>query len=186
MPDRWEYGYETVDSASYLDAVAAPDPADPGTLSSDTIAYNAAGLVQSVTDATNRVRSYTPSATGAPSMGVALKNGSGQTALTWSSNYQPGALQDTGFTDAVGKTEAQTYTDPNNPFSPTQVTNRNGQVSNVVYNDAYGNLQTVTTPRGDVVANTYTYTNFLFGQSASTPTTSSTVRQALASTLKAP
>jgi len=74
---------------------------------------------------------------------VALQDSSGTTDLTWKSNFLSSGQQDTGFTDAASNTETKNYNDPNNPYSPTHLTDRNGHVWTAVYADPFGNPQTL-------------------------------------------
>jgi len=159
--DRWKYAYQQIGTSSYLKSVSAPNPASPGAMTTATITYDTSAHVQKVTDAVNRTRGYTP-LTNATTVNVA--DNLGHTALTWTPRYLAGALQDAGFTDAANNTETRAYADANNPYSSTQTIDRNGHQVNTAYADAFGNPQTVTSPRGDVVTNTYDYSQFGLGQ----------------------
>jgi YD repeat-containing protein len=70
---------------------------------------------------------------------------------------------DTGITDAANHSTTIAYADAANPLKQTSVTDRNGHVTTYTY-DPFGNVLTVTTPRGVTITYTWSYTNFALGR----------------------
>ena len=58
-----------------------------------------------------------------------------------------------------------TYSDPNDPYKPSSITDGNSHTSKFTY-DAFGNILTATSARGTLTTNTVIYSNFALGELA--------------------
>ncbi len=175
-PDHWRYAYQTVKGTSLLSGVSAPSPADPTgqTYSSAAVSYDPTGFVTAHTDANNHLRSYNNIAGG---VGLQFFNKATDTTpiLQQTQTFASGSNVDSGFTDAASRHASIAYSGTPSPYLPSAVTNRNQQMSSITYDpaNAYGNVASVTDPRGVQVNNLYQYpSDFLLGQLASTQTVS--------------
>ena len=157
-PARWQYGYTAIQGAMLLNSVSAPDPSKPGSLTAATTTYDAvSGAVAQHKDASGRVHSYNYMGNQTVAQ---VTNTDGSLAQKWTQKQNAGGTgmnADTGTTDAAGKTDTIAYTGTPSPYLPSAETNRNGQTSQVAYNDNYGNLLSTTSPRS--VVTTFTYGN---------------------------
>lgn len=166
VADRWTYTYgDTYNGVDLLTCVAAPDPANVGSSIMASVSYANTGQVMSVKDAVGRKRTYQGVTTGSVAgIGISVYNADDSLAESWTQNYGTSLNTNTGFIDAKTNTETWAYTDSNNPYQPTSVTDRNSHVWTPTYTDDFGNVGTLTDPRGDEITNTFSYTNFALGQ----------------------
>ena len=93
---------------------------------------------------------------------VQVKDSANSVALTWTQKFNTSNL-DTGITDAASHSSTIAYSDPANPFKPTTITDRNGHPTTYTY-DAFGNVLTITTPRGLTTTYNWSYANFALGR----------------------
>lgn len=181
------YGYQVVDHQPVLQTVQVPSPTGTGQ-STTTIATNSANLkVSSITDANGNQTVFTYAPTSAL---VETKNSSG--TLVASVTHKFDTLgRDTGIIDAAGNSTSIEYQSSTNPLRPTRITDRDGRVLLMTY-DNFGNLTSKTTPRGVVTTWTYDYSAFALGQLTSvvtgtgSPTTYTYTAQGLVQTVSVP
>ena len=182
----WKYDYQAMSGMPFLTSVSTPDPSDPtGTTYTSALAsYAAGGQVQAHIDV---AQANVPDPSGkqqlfnyrAGATDVAFLNGDKSLALTYTEKLNANNTS-AGFTDAASHSAATSYFPANSlpgQYLPHVVTNRNNQqvdveydstTQNVNYPNTYGNVQSVTDPRGTSVNYTYQYpTDFLLGQMAS-------------------
>jgi RHS repeat-associated protein len=88
-----------------------------------------------------------------------------QYIVAWDSNMS----ETTRTNGSLIVTSTRTYSDPNDPYTPSAVTDGLGHTYSYVW-DAFGNLLTATSPRGTVTTNTYSYANFALGELTSAQT----------------
>lgn len=157
---RWGYTYDHA-SAEQLHTITTLSSTGSGG-STATINYDGAGRVGSLVDANGNQHVYTYNAGGTL---VEVKDPSGAPVMSWTKNFDASG-RETGTTDANGKSTSVAYGDASNPYRPTSIADRNGKVTSLTY-DQFGNVLTVTTPRGVTTAHTYDYTAFAPGRLAS-------------------
>ena len=176
--DLWRYAYQDAGYGPFLVSVSAPPPSGAGNYATHQIAYtigsNSGGYVSSLTDADLNTRAYTYH--DASSADVQVQGAGGQAGETWT---QITTGLDNGSKDALNKQDTISYNDGNNPYSPTQVINKNNQSAQMTY-DAMGNVTSTTVPVNGNLLTTgygYDYTHLALGQLTSiqvgtkTPTT---------------
>jgi RHS repeat-associated protein len=156
-PARWTYSY-TSDKGQQLSTITVPSPTGTGN-STATINYNSIGKVTSLVDANGNQRVYTHNAGNTL---VQVKDAANNVALSWTQKFNANGLN-TGFTDAATHSTTIAYTDANNPLKPTSFTDRNNHTKSYTY-DSFGNVLTVTTPRGITTTYTWNYSNFSLGR----------------------
>ena len=156
-PARFTYGY-TADKGQQLNSITVPSPTGTGN-SIATINYNSVGKVTSTVDANGNQRVYTYNSGTAQ---VQVKDSANNVALSWTQKFNTSNL-DTGITDEANHSSMIAYADIANPLKPTSITDRNGHSTTYTY-DAFGNVLTITTPRGLTTTYTWSYTNFALGR----------------------
>lgn len=160
-PVRRRFDYTNFFGEPELTALTVPSATGAGTATTH-INYDADGKVTSVQDANGNRRVYTY---GSGSTEVQVRNAAGTLVASWSQQYD-GDGRDVGTTDALGHANHVAYEDPLNPDSPTRITDENGKVTQIAY-DQYGNVTTVTGPRTVTTTFTYDYAAFPLGRLAS-------------------
>jgi RHS repeat-associated protein len=156
-PAHWTYTY-TTDKGLQLNTITVPSPTGTG-YSIATINYDSLGRVSSLVDANGNQRVYTYNS---GTTQVQVKDSANNVALAWTQKFNTNGL-DTGTTDATNHSTTVAYTDAANPHKPTSVTDRNGHTTTYTY-DSFGNVLTITTPRGLTTTYTLSYTNFVIGR----------------------
>lgn len=156
-PIHWAYAY-TPDKGQQLYSTTVPSPTGSGT-STATINYNANGKVASLVDANGNQRGYTYNASATQ---VQVKDPAGSVVMSWTQKYSA-ARRNTGVTDANNQSTTIEYNDAQNPTKPTRLVDKNGKVTVYTY-DSFGNVLTVTTPRGMTTTYTYDYATFALGR----------------------
>jgi YD repeat-containing protein len=156
-PAHWTYTY-TTDNGQQLNSVTVPSPTGSGN-STATINYDSMGRVASLVDANGNQRVYTYNS---GSTQVQVKDSASNVALSWIQKFNTGGL-DTGITDTASHSTTNAYTDAANPLKPTSVTDRNGHTTTFTY-DTFGNVLTLTPPRGLTTTYTWSYANFALGR----------------------
>ena len=165
---RWQYGYTPPQGPSGIPAlstVQAPDPANPGSLSSPstTSFYTRTGAVASHTDALGNVRGYfyQPASGGGlvQITQVSVSSSGGRPAQTWKHKIGAGNVE-VGTLDAGNNPTKTQYF---GPYLPSAVTNENSQQATATY-DTHGNPTLMTTPRGVQIKTTFDSVAFTLGQ----------------------
>jgi len=156
-PAHFTYTY-TADKGQQLNTITVPSPTGTGN-STATINYNSVGKVTSTVDGNGNQRVYTYNS-GATL--VQVKDAANSVALSWTQKVNS-SNPDTGITDASSHSSSVAYSDTANPFKPTTITDRNGHSTTYTY-DAFGNVLTITTPRGLTTTYTWSYTDFVLGR----------------------
>jgi len=137
LPVLWEYQYDP-----YLCYVSVPNPTGKNGMIGHSINYDFEGTVTSVVDANNNKRAYSYGFGGQNSTQVQISGG--VQMENWTQNFDS-LGQSTGVVDANMNSTRIIYNDPNNPRQPTQLTNKNGQTSNLTY-DQFGNCLNCSVP----------------------------------------
>ena len=158
-PARLTYTYQELyysgEYAPFLNTIATPSPTGTGT-STATINYNPnTYFVSSLSDGNGNTRTYTY---GTNQVTVAVGNSAG--TLYSNTKSFDGNMSQTGETDGAGHAvSSPVYSDPNDPYRPSAVTDGNGKTSQMTW-DTYGNMTSMTPPSSGVrtpAATTYTY-----------------------------
>ena len=156
-PAHWTYGYD-VSKGQQLTTITVPSPTGTGNATA-TLNYDSLGRVSSLVDANGNQRVYTYNSGNTL---VEVKDSANNVVLSWTQKFNTNRL-DTGTIDAASHSTTIAYGDTNNQFSPTSVTDRNGNVTSYTY-DSFGNVLTATSPRGITTTYTWSYTNFSLGR----------------------
>jgi RHS repeat-associated protein len=173
-PMRWSYGYlNPVNMGFFLQTITVPSPTGTGN-STATINYDSAGgtyAVTSIVDANGNSRNFSYS-TANSSATETLKNAQSQVVYASTVGYNA-VMSQTSLTDGNNTIIfAATYADPNDPYRPSQVQDGNGYAARGAGGkgtwtftwDAFGNCQTVTTPRQTTTTSSWNYTHFGLGE----------------------
>ena len=148
---RWQYGYTTIGSQPFLNAVMVPDPSS-GSMSEADPQYTPDGHVAALNDAEGNQRSYSY---GPNAVSVSIYGADGSLSQTWTQKFDAANSNvDKGVIDAFGNATNLTYGDGANPLKVTAATNKNGQTATASF-DQYGNTSTVTDLRSVLTQNTY-------------------------------
>lgn len=156
-PPRWTFTYHTY-SGQQLKTISAPSPTGVG-VSTATIFYDDRGRVETSVDANGYQRWVTY---GAGSSQVQVKTPAGALVMSWTQKSSA-SRRNTGTVDADNRSTSVEYNDPANPLRPTRVVDKNGKATSYTY-DQFGNVLTITTPRGVATVYTYDYTAFALGR----------------------
>lgn len=148
---RSQYGYTTIGTRPYLNAVMVPDPSSGGMSEADP-QYTADGKVAQLRDAEGNLRTYTY---GPKGVTVSVYGSDGTLSQTWTQKFDSANQNvDKGIIDAFGNSTNLVYADAANPLKVTAATNKNGQTASASF-DKYGNTAAATDLRGVVTQNTY-------------------------------
>ena len=161
----WTYTYDTIAAHGataawpLLTQVSVPDTNGGATpIAYPKTQYDGIGRVTGFTDANSNRRNYNYAA-GATT--IEAREPDGTLDTTWTQNFD-GTGADTGTVDAFGYASHIVYGDTaNNPKQPTQITNRNSQITTIVY-DSFGNVVSVKTPFKHNGATQYLMTKFAY------------------------
>ncbi len=147
------YTYGLQLAVPLLKQITTPSPSGTGN-STTTINYDPVNLkVTSVVDANGNREVYTYNAT---STLVDTQDPNGASVFYYTQKFDA-EKRNSGIMDANGYETFIAYNDGNNPTRATETTDRENRVTAVTY-DSFGNVTSVTTPRGLVTTNTYDYT----------------------------
>ena len=154
----WAYQYTNITNTSnganvwpLLTQAGVPDATKP---TQNQIAYypksqtDGIGRITGFTDANNNQRNYNY---GGGATTVEAREPDGTLDTTWTQTFDAtGATTgtkgaDTGTIDAYGNASHIAYTSAAHPKQPTQITNRNNQVTTIAY-DSFGNVTNIQTP----------------------------------------
>jgi RHS repeat-associated protein len=156
-PARFTFTY-TSDKGQQLSTITGPSPTGTGN-STATINYNSTGKITSLVDANANQHVYTYNTS---TTVVQVKDPANNVLLSWTQKFNTSGL-DTGFTDAASHSTTIAYTDSANPYKPTSITDRNSHQTTYTY-DSFGNITTMTNPRGVTTTYTWSYANFALGR----------------------
>ena len=164
-PMRWNYGYNAVGSFSggFLTSISVPSPTGGSGTQTATLRYDpTTGGVTGLTDANGNTSSYTP--VDASHVRTTITNAAGATVYTQVAGFDSN-MNRTTVTDGTGAAIVSTsvYSDPNDPFRPSCITNGNGNQTLFSW-DPYGNLLTETSPRGTLTTSNWDYSRFPLGE----------------------
>ncbi len=182
-PDRYVYAYQMLSNTNpsgttaggyeqvpFLHTCSVPSPTGAG-VSTTTWNYDpSTDFVQSETDGNGNETDYQAAdANGNPVGGlsaatlVTVKDAQGNVAYKSLHGYNPD-MSATAVTDGAGQAvSTPSYSDPNDPYRPSAVTDGNGNVTHNTW-DSFGNQTSQTSPRGTVTTNTYSYASFTLGE----------------------
>lgn len=147
MTLRWRYTYTAISGHPYLTWVEGSDPTGVSDMRGHSINYSSDGKVSSLVDANGNQRAYVYNG---DSTQVFVRDSAGTVVEAWTQKIGP-KNQDLGLVDADGHATSLEYTDD---YRLWRMTNKNSQQTSFTY-DGYGNVRTVTDPRGLVT--TYDY-----------------------------
>lgn len=173
-PMRYTYNYVSFGSDKpLLSSITVPSPTGSGVATS-TLQYRN-GRVAARVDANGNRTEYSYDLANRLTT-VTVKDPSGtNTVYTWTQKYNE-SRANTGTIDAQGNQVTIEYNDQVNPYRPTRIVDRDGKVTTYTY-DEFGNVLTVTNPRGIITTYTYDKSTFPLGRLVSvqegnkTPTT---------------
>ncbi len=157
-PAHETYGYSPLNGSSLLSSVTFPSPTGNGT-SMDSLGYDGNGRVIFFTDANGNTTDYTYNG---GSTQVQTLSPTGSIVLSYAETYDSMG-RETGTSDAAGYDTQIAYTDANNPYKPTQVTDKLGHITTYTY-DPYGHVRTKTDSRNVVTTDTWSYSAFPLGR----------------------
>ncbi|NSW77857.1 MAG: RHS repeat protein [Chthonomonadetes bacterium] len=159
-PMRYSYGYVAYGTDKpLLSSITVPSPTGMGSATS-TLQYSNGRVVARVDASGNRTE-YQYDLTGQATT-VTVKDPAGNLVYRWIQKYT-GSRCNAGTVDALGNQSTVEYNDPANPYRPTRIVDRDGKQTTYTY-DAYGNVLTVTNPRGVTTTYTYDYSAFPLGR----------------------
>lgn len=154
------YGYTNFNHQPLLSGITTPNPTGAAGGVQCTINYDpTSGKVTSTVDPNGNGVFYTYNA---GSTLVEHKSPTGTVVLSYTQAYDSQSRQ-TGATDSAGNSTQIKYFDSANPSLPTDLFDEEGRKLSFTY-DSYGNVLTVTTPRGVTQTNTYSYASFALGR----------------------
>ncbi|GBC94857.1 tRNA3(Ser)-specific nuclease WapA [bacterium HR16] len=155
-PMRYAYNYISFGSTTpLLSSISVPSPTGSGVATS-TLQYSNGRVVARI-DANGNRTEYSYDVANHLTT-VTVKNPQGNVVYTWTQKYND-SRANTGTIDAQGNQVTIEYNDPANPYRPTRIVDRDGKATTYTY-DEFGNVLTVTNPRG--VTTTYTYDKSIF------------------------
>jgi len=167
-PLRFTYGYqnypnlEGTETVPFLSTITVPSPTGTGN-STATINYSSTTCaITSLVDGNGNSRNYT-SVDGTHTK-VTIEDPHNNVVYSYTVRFDSN-MDVTGQTDGTNTNYVwtATYSDPNDPYRPSSVTNGNNDTWDYTW-DQYGNIQTVTTPRNTKTTWTWSYTNFALGE----------------------
>ena len=174
-PVRWSYGYLIPDDYRYsysyfLQTITVPSPSTTGPPTSvATITYDPnTYMVTQVKDGNGNTRNYAYNAAGPNQTTVTVKDSNQNTVYAYTKGYDM-HLSQTTETDGAGRVvSSPVYSDPNDPYQPSAVTDGNGNTWSYTH-DPYGNLLTESPPASSrrtpaATINSYSYANFALGE----------------------
>ncbi|GIV20399.1 MAG: hypothetical protein KatS3mg023_2150 [Armatimonadota bacterium] len=159
-PMRYLYNYVSFGSDKpLLSSISVPSPTGSGVATS-TLQYRNGRVVARV-DANGNRTEYSYDVANHLTT-VTVKNAAGNTVYTWTQKYND-SRANTGTIDAQGNQVTIEYNDLANPYRPTRIVDRDGKQTTYTY-DQFGNVLTVTSPRGITTTYTYDYSTFPLGR----------------------
>ncbi len=166
-PYRYQYNY-TYYSIPYptpfLSSITTPSPSSANATVTASIYYdpNDSGAVSYISDGNGYKRVYTVVDGSHTKVTVEKSDGSPVTSYTVGFD---GNMSETSRTDGTNTTQVYqaTFNDPNDPYRPSEVTDGNGNVWQYQW-DAFGNLESVITPRNTTTSYTYNYNTYATGE----------------------
>lgn len=167
-PDRYAYGYQLVSNGDateqvpFLHTITVPSPTGTGTATA-TINYATDGtcVVTSIVDANGNSRNY--SATDMTHTLVTVKDPLGNTVYSYAAGFDSNMSETTHVNSSGVVQSSKTFSDPNDPYRPSAVTDAFGHTSYATW-DQYGNCLTSTSARGTVTTCNFDYTNLALGE----------------------
>lgn len=177
---RYAYGYapgptgESNEDVPYLSSISVPSPTGSG-MSTATFTYDPdLGHITRITDSNGHTTWFTPPqppqpqpAPNPPIPGIpwtAVETHDGSTIVRKYGVVSDSNMNPTQLVDAGGNTVwTKTYSDPNDPYRPSAVTDGNGRTWHYTW-DSHGHLLTSTSPKGTVTTCTYDYSHFALGE----------------------
>jgi RHS repeat-associated protein len=181
-PLRYVYGYQNVENGHvtggltetipFLHTISVPSPTGTG-MSTATINYQPnTSYVSSIVDANGNTRTYT--IVDASHTKVTVTNSLGQGVYSYTAGFDLN-MSLTTVTDGTNTTVVQEeqYADADSPYHPSKVIDGNGKETLLDW-DAYGHVQSITSPRGTQTVITGDYNVFALGRILSVQTGSKT------------
>ena len=168
-PDRYIYGYQNVtnlevgEQVPFLHTISVPAPDGSQSNATATINYDpSTDFVSSVVDANGNKHAYT--AVDANHTKITIETSQNIVALAYTVGFDMN-MSGTTVTDGTNTNiiETREYSDPNDPYRPSSITDGNGHTSYFTW-DRFGHLQTKTSPRQTVLAYTWDYSLFPMGE----------------------
>jgi RHS repeat-associated protein len=173
--DRYQYGYSEVsdlegtEEVPFLTSMTVPSPTGVGT-TSNTIEYGPENdAVSSITDANGNTHSYLST----DQYGNSQYPSSYTRVVVTGSDNQVSGGRIVGYdnnedltyqADVNGRPQLTlTYNDPNDPFKPSAVLDAAGLTTRYTW-DQFGNMKSMTSPKGTVTTYTYSYAAFALGE----------------------
>lgn len=159
---RYTYGYSQPPATPpgsapdylVLSSIQVPNPTGSQTPATTTINYDTAGFVTSVVDANNNTTSY--SALTGNETEVTVTDNSNNIVKQYIVDFD-NSMNQLDLKDGSGNTIwSKSYGSSADPYMPSTFTDPSLEYSTQFIWDGYGNLDKVTTPRGQVI--TYTWT----------------------------
>lgn len=162
-PARSTYGYYVTGSPSvpHLTSVSVPSPTGSWT-STENFVLDSWGKISSIVDANGNIHAFQYSYPDATEVIVKTSTGKVEQDLLVSFDINHSNVV-TSITDRNGCISKKEYTDSNNPFLPTKITDKLNKTVETTY-DQYGNVITVKSARGTVTRYVYDYDVFPLGR----------------------
>ncbi len=176
-PDRYVYGYTDVlngegnEEVPFLTGITVPSPTGNGTSTAKLSYLPYTDYVNTITDGNGNVTTFTQ--VDANHTKVSVANAQGQVAYSYTVGYDNN-MSATTTTNGSNQTVVQsdTYSDPNDPYKPSQIQNGDGVASGGSNGDGtcsytwdqYGNALTATNSYGVTTKYSLNYTQFALGE----------------------
>ena len=159
---RWKFSYTPFAGEPLLSSITVPSPTGTGMAQShiyyDLTGSNPTGKVLSIKDGNGNQRIYTY---GVNSTLVQAEDKNGNILRSWTQNFDS-SQRDTGVTfykpdgTTVLYQTQSAYGDSSNPNKPTSVTDKNGHITQYVWDNG-GSLVQTTSPRGTITNYTWAF-----------------------------
>lgn len=157
-----QYGYTSISSQPHMTTFSVPSPTGSGT-STSTLTYDTETLkVSSFVDANGNQLLYTYDPYNGRTT-IQAKDSQNELVKEWTECFDVNKNVSIGSMDANYYMNSLLYGDDGNPNKPTSIVDKEGRFTNISYND-YGNIVSITDPRGTSVVSTYSYANFTLGR----------------------
>ncbi len=158
-PMRYQYGYALVsngegsEQTAALKTITVPSPTGAGT-STATLNYNGGIFISSLVDGNGNTRTYRQ--VDALHTEVTVANAQGVVAFTYTSEFDSQMRSKARKIGSQGVLTGSTQYNAANYIRPDSVTDGNSKTTSYQW-DQFGNLLSVTTPRGAVTVYTWDY-----------------------------
>ena len=172
-PNRYVYGYTNLSNGNasatnpgsyelvpFLTSCSTPSPTGTGVSTLHWTYDQVTDFITSESDGNGNITTYTYSLNWTK---LVYKDARGNVQYTRTIGYDNNMNPTTDTNGAQVQTESPTYSDPNDPYMPSSITDANNHTTYYTW-DQYGNKTSETSPRGTKTAFIYGYNYFGLGE----------------------